>query len=337
VQAAEEAARAAAEAARESARAARDIARQTAREVERQKWQSGERGETFGDKLQKVVKVAEPSRVLVHSFSGNIAVSAGAAGEVRVEATKRASGGADAKAAGENARVAIEEHAGRVEVRAWAPRGPSRVAVDFTILVPSTASLELKSLSGDVSVTGVKGGVIAESMSGDIVATSLASDSTLRTVSGNVLVNASILTGELSANSVSGDVTAKGLKVRSLTAGTVSGKVAVQDALCERASVRSVSGDVQIAGAIPKSARYELKSHSGDVQVVVDGKTGFEVDLSTWSGSILNELGIKNAAPEPDASVPGLKHKTLQGVYGDGSAQIEATSFSGTVSIVKAK
>jgi DUF4097 and DUF4098 domain-containing protein YvlB len=153
-----------------------------------------------------------------------------------------------------------------------------------------------------------------------------------------VLVNASAVNGELSANSVSGDVTARGLKARALTAGSVSGNVAVQNASCERAVLRSVSGNVEIGGALPKSARYEIKSHSGDVRVMVDGKTGFEVDVTTWSGSIVNDLGIKNAAAEgSETGVPGLRQKTLQGVYGDGSAQIEATSFSGTVSIVKAK
>jgi hypothetical protein len=342
-----EAARTAGDAARASAQAVKETQKQIVRDVERQvsdverhQAHAGEgRGETFGDKLGKVVKVTDNPTVLVHSFSGNITVSSGAAGEVRVEATKRVPGhgGADAKSGAENARVSVEERAGRVEVRAWTPRGPTRVAVDFDVVVPSSAVIELKSLSGDISVTGVKGGVTAESMSGNIMATSLASGSTLKTVSGNVLVNASTVSGDLSANSVSGNVTAKGLKVRSLSAGTVSGNVAVQNASCDRATVRSVSGNVEIGGAMPKSARYELKSHSGDVRVIVDGKTGFEVDLSTWSGSIVNDLGIKNAAPPQDPDVPGPRHKTLQGIFGDGSAQIEATSFSGTVSVVKAK
>ena len=129
---------------------------------------------------------------------------------------------------------------------------------------------------------------------------------------------------------------AKGLKARFVTFGSVSGNVAMQNASCERATVKSVSGNVEIGGAMPKSARYELKSHSGDVRVVVDGKTGFEVDVTTWSGAIVNDFGIKNAAPAP-REIPGLQQKTLQGVFGDGSAQIEAASFSGNVSIVKSK
>jgi hypothetical protein len=342
-QTAAEAARAASEAARASAQAARDSVRDTMREVERQRMQADRdmRGETFGDKLQKVLKVPEGPTVLVHSFSGNITVSTGPAGEVRVEATKRTSGHgsdqADAKAAADNTRVLIEERSGRVEVKAWSPRGPSRVAVDFDVVVPASATVELKSLSGDIAVTGVKGGVSADSMSGDITANSLAGTSSLRTVSGNVVVNSSAGSGDFSANSISGDVTAKGLKARFVTFGSVSGNVAMQNASCERATVKSVSGNVEIGGALPKSARYELKSHSGDVRVVVDGKTGFEVDVTTWSGAIVNDFGIKNAAPQASREVPGFQQKTLQGVFGDGSAQIEAASFSGNVSIVKAK
>ena len=79
-----------------------------------------------------------------------------------------------------------------------------------------------------------------------------------------------------------------------------------------------------------KSARYELKSHSGDVRVVVDGKTGFELDATTWSGSIVNDLGIKDADAATRES-PGPQQKTLRGMFGDGSARIEVTSFSGSV------
>ena len=92
----------------------------------------------------------------------------------------------------------VEERGGRVEIRAWSPRGPSRVAVDFDIVVPASATVELKSLSGDISVTGLKGGVSADSMSGDITATSLAGTSSLKTVSGNVTVNSSAVVGDFS-------------------------------------------------------------------------------------------------------------------------------------------
>ena len=85
-QTAEEAARAS----REAARAGAQAAREAMREVERQRWQAGEvKGETLGDRFGKVVKVTENPTVLVHGFSGNITVSAGPAGEVRIEAAPR--------------------------------------------------------------------------------------------------------------------------------------------------------------------------------------------------------------------------------------------------------
>ena len=118
----------------------------------------------------------ESATVLVHSFSGNITVSTGRPGEVRVEATKRLHGRAASDPhVAENTRVFIEERAGRVEIKAWTPRGPTGVAPSTsTSSCPPAATLELKSLSGDIAITGVKGGVVADSMSGNVSASSLA-------------------------------------------------------------------------------------------------------------------------------------------------------------------
>jgi DUF4097 and DUF4098 domain-containing protein YvlB len=135
---------------------------------------------------------------------------------------------------------------------------------------------------------------------------------------------------------VSGDVTAHAVKARGVSASTVSGNVALRDASCERATVKSMSGNVEVAGPLQKSSRYELKSHSGDVTVVVDGKTGFELDATTWSGALSSELKLAGGAAG-DAEAPGMRRRTLQGVFGDGSARIEATTFSGNVSVSKPK
>lgn len=339
-----QAAKEASHAAREAARVAQEVVAQVKeqmRHLDPGHAPEG-RGEAFTDKLSKVIKASDASTVLVQNFSGNITVSAGAPTEVRVQATKRAraTDAAEAKARLDATTVSIEDRGGRIEIRALVQRGEHGrqrgASVDFELAVPPGASVELKSVSGDLSVSGVKGMVTADTISGDVTASALTSESALRTVSGDVLVNASTVAGELTATSVSGDVTAKALKARALSASTVSGDVALADAFCERAVVKSVSGNLEVAGPLVKTSRYELKSHSGDVRIVVDGKVGFALDATTWSGSLNSELQLKTTAPGEEGG-PGFKRRTLQGTYGDGSAQIEVTSFSGSVTVVKAK
>jgi hypothetical protein len=337
-EAVQEAAKVAQEVARASAQVAKEVAQEVAKEIEKQKRGTGEpRGELLGDRLAKVVKAPEGATVVASNFSGNITVSAGAPGEVRVVATRRTRDKAEGSGtADDGTRVSIEERAGRVEVKTWGPwKRHQRATVDFDLVVPASATVEAKSLSGDIAVSGVKGSVTAETVSGSVTATALATVSSLKTVSGNVTLTSSTVAGDVTAASVSGDVTAKGVKARTVKAGTVSGNVAVLNTSCERAVVGSVSGNVEIGGPLQKSARYELKSHSGDVRVVIDGKTGFELDATTWSGSISNDFGIKG--PVAEASGYGPRQKSIQGVFGDGSAQIQVTSFSGSVAVVKVK
>ena len=75
----------------------------------------------------------------------------------------------------------------RVDVRAAFPRRDRLDAeVDFTITVPSGASVSVRSGSGDVTVTGVRGELRAEAVSGGITATSVGQVRLLRTLSGAV-------------------------------------------------------------------------------------------------------------------------------------------------------
>lgn len=332
-----ETARASEDAARAAAQAAR-ARQESPREPEGQR--RGGRGQRFTEKVQKVLKTSGPITIVVRNFAGTITVTGAGDREVRIDATKivRAS---DANAAAPVLAamdLAIEQQGDRVEVHApvqrWREHRWAMPTVEFDVVVPAGSSVDLKSVSGDVRVSGVRGVVMAETVSGDVTASELSSQATLRSVSGDVQLDASSVAGDVSANTVSGDVTARAVKARGVTASTVSGNITLRDASCERATLKSMSGDVEFEGALNRSARYELKSHSGNVRLLVDGRTGFELDASTWSGALSSDLQLTGApAGEQDAA----RQRALQGVYGDGSARIEATTFSGNIAIGRQK
>lgn len=335
-----EAARVGQEAARAAAEAARAV-RESLKGLEHQLWVEG-KGEPFTENVTKVLKTSGPVTLVVRNFAGDISVKATPGNEVRIGAVKRARA-KDASAAKpvlEATEILIEQQGDRIEVRVpvpkWREERRAMASVSFDIGVPANAGVEIKTVSGDVSLAGVKGVVAAESVSGTITASGLAGQASLRSVSGDVHVNGSAVSGDVTVNSVSGDVTARALKARGVTASTVSGDIRLQDASCDRATVKSMSGDVEIAGSLNRSARYELKSHSGDVRVVVDGKTGFELDATTWSGDLSSDVKLVSAAAVERDS-PGMRRRALQGVFGDGSARIEATSFSGSVFVAGPK
>jgi DUF4097 and DUF4098 domain-containing protein YvlB len=92
-----------------------------------------------------------------------------------------------------------------------------------------------------------------------------------------------------------------------------------------------VSGDVEFAGAFARNGRYELSSHSGSVQAAISGNVGFELEATSFSGSVRSELPLKS-----QSSGSSRRHQqSLEGIYGDGSAILELTTFSGTIVITK--
>ena len=58
------------------------------------------------------------------------------------------------------------------------------------------------------------------------------------------------------------------------------------------------------------------------------GSTGFELEANSFSGNIHSDLPIKL---QGDIG----RRRSMQGVYGDGSAVLSVTTFSGSVVISK--
>jgi DUF4097 and DUF4098 domain-containing protein YvlB len=121
------------------------------------------------------------------------------------------------------------------------------------------------------------------------------------------------------------------VKARHLDLGSVSGDVVLEDLECDRVNVQSVSGNVQFQGPLARSGRYELKSHSGEVRVAISGGSGFELEANSFSGQVRSDFPITIQG----GSERGRRQRSLHGVYGDGSAVLDLTTFSGSIVVVK--
>lgn len=203
--------------------------------------------------------------------------------------------------------------------------------------------LRVKSMSGNIQVSKMKGDLALETLSGNIKVEAGGSVSLAKTMSGDVVISG--VTGEnpLVVHSMSGTVMLQSLKARYLDVNSVSGDVVVRDVACERADLQTLSGNVEYAGQLLRNGRYELKAHSGDIRLVVSGNTGFDVEANSFSGKIRTDLPIKNEVADEEAGdvyaggvrVKMPKRATFRGTYKDGSATIELTTFSGNIVITK--
>jgi DUF4097 and DUF4098 domain-containing protein YvlB len=286
-------------------------------------------------------------RFSLANISGDIVVTAGAGDEVSIEAVKRTRGDKSELA---RVQITVDEHGGRVDVRTEHERNQmdrnrqgDHVSVDYTVVVPASASVDLHSVSGGIKVTGVHGPLRSETVSGNVTITDAPKLETAKTVSGDVALTGVTTDGDLSAGSVSGNVRAKGVKARGLDLGSVSGDINVSDATCERLGVKTVSGSVEYAGAIVKGGRYEINAHSGTVRLLLANPAGFELTANSFSGSVRSELPLTiggDASRRNDGRPRGgrrdaVDSHSMRATFGDGSATLVVRTFSGDIIIAK--
>jgi DUF4097 and DUF4098 domain-containing protein YvlB len=194
----------------------------------------------------------------------------------------------------------------------------------------------MKSVSGNVKVSAVRGAVRAESVSGDVTTTDTPKVEAAKSVSGNVTLTGIQNDGDLSASSVSGSVSAKGVKAHALDLGSVSGDVTVSDVTCDRLNAKSVSGGFEYIGDLAKGGVYDVNLHSGTVRFVLANPSGFELTANTFSGNIRSDLPLTIGGDrDRDSGRRGVNRQTMRATFGDGSATLMLRTFSGDIVIAR--
>src|SRR6186997_1777132 len=251
------------------------------------------------EKVSQTYKVGDGAALDLSHLAGDIRVTGGTGSEIKVDATKRVRhrDPEQGKRLLEALRVDVNNFNGRVEVRTIYPRRGSfgnnvSASVDYVIAVPADAAVALKSISGDVSVTSVKGEVRAETVSGDVNVSATPNVAIAKTISGDVTAQNVSTQTTLVLSTISGTVLGTGLKVRALEAGSVSGNVRLVGSDIERLEAKSVSGNIEYDAPLTKGGRYEFTSHSGNVRITLSGATGFELDADTFSGSVRTDVPV---------------------------------------------
>lgn len=301
-------------------------------------YQGRNTGSEQTERFSRKVKLGRDGRVSLANIAGDIVVTAGSGDEVSIEAVKRTRGGRSDLSGVE---IDVIERGGRVDVQTRHTARRDRVSVDFTVSVPASASLEVHSVSGSIRVTGVRGAIRAESVSGEVTASDTPKLESAKSVSGDVSIAGVSVDGELTVGSVSGNVTARNVKVHGLDLASVSGDVRITDAACDRLGVKSVSGSIEYAGTIGKAGRYDINTHSGSVRLTLANPPGFELNASTFSGSVRSDFPMtiggtadRNARDRSGRRV-GNNNRSMRATFGDGSATLTIRTFSGEIVIAK--
>jgi DUF4097 and DUF4098 domain-containing protein YvlB len=298
------------------------------------------------ERVTHTFKIGGSGELQVSNLAGDITITRRGGSEVQIEAIKtaRARTADQAREALPTVRVTFAERAGRAEVRAVHPpehftRGGQRsnvsVSVAYNITAPEGTRISVKSLSGSIKVTGIKGELTLESMSGNVGVFGAARLASARSMSGTVEIGDLRSETPLELRSMSGDIIVRESRVPRLELNTVSGTMVIDRVEAERIEAQSLSGDLEFAAPLARGGRYELGSHSGDVRITIVGDSGFELDANSFSGRIQSELELKERGTGVRNAGRGGRTRRLRGIHGDGAALLDITTFSGSVTITK--
>lgn len=257
-------------------------------------------GDAFDETVSEEFTFDRMPRLRVRNISGSTVVRTGAPGKVSVVAKKHvyASSEDRAKRLLQNLEIRIEQHGDELRVephlyeqeRGWVDlfRG-KRFRVDFEITVPTECAVDAQTVSGELTVSGVRGPVETQSVSGEIGLEDIEGPLRLKSVSGDVTCRRYV--GHIEGNTVSGDVQFDAVRVRSLQLHTVSGDIALKGVLepAREHRLRSISGDIELSLADP-DLTVEFRTASGDLECEIPGRVTrqsrkeFTVELGAGRG-----------------------------------------------------
>ncbi len=297
------------------------------REPQRTRSRDAARPTGPGDE-RRTFAVGDGATLDIANVAGDVRIAAGASDAIVVEAVRRSRGDRQDSAP----RIEMRQVGNRVEVRTRGSASRrSTGAVDYTVTVPRTAAVLARSVSGEVSLTGVDGEARLESVSGRVEALRAANVALAKSVSGDVTVRDATAAATLTLTSVSGTVVASGIRGRGLDAATVSGDVRLSEVTAGRVFAKAVSGDIDFSGPLAAGGRYEFSAHSGDVRLRLPAGASFDLQADTFSGRLSSDFAVTLRSTRTGRGAT----RALRGVAGDGAAQLVVRSFSGDVTLTR--
>ena len=183
--------------------------------------------------------------------------------------------------------------------------------VQYTVLVPATAQVQVETTSGDIDVSGVEGrtgedsSVVLRSVSGDITASGMAHGLTASTTNGDLQVNS--VSGALALESTNGDVSISNADAAQLTANITNSSFVFD-------------------GSLAPGSQNQIEAVNGDIELRLPSDGGFRVRATTVRGDI-------NLDNDFEAQRSQDSRTTLDATVGDGATTLNIQTVNGDIEI----
>ena len=212
-------------------------------------------------------KVGAQPTLIINDTSGDVHIHVGDAGRVIVQPQgfndfKNGVGGvhSDYDPKNDTMHIDVQDQPGS---GSGFPFGNNNA--DLEITVPDTTTIQVQTVSGDIAVDGVDGNL------------------TLNTVSGSV--SAEHVGGQMVVTSTSGDVK-------------------VSDSLLKgQSTFKTTSGDISFDGSIDPQGSNQFVTSSGDVDLSLPSNSSFVLNTTTSSGDVSNDFNNTTIGASPHAQL----------------------------------
>lgn len=251
------------------------------------------------------------------------------AGDVQVRGWDRAEVQVHADLGSGVEKLDVGSSKGRTSINVIVRNGRSSTGSDLVVEVPRDATLIVKTVSADQTISDVRGAQRLQAVSGSISTQAWGEEVRIKTISGEVTVAGHKTPGRTAVNTVSGDVNLDNV-AGELTLETVTGDMDVRMSTLTRGRVQTTNGELRLRAALAADATLEAEAINGDLSLLLQSPVHAEFDIETFNGEIDNCFGPK--ATRTREFAPG---NTLRFKEGNGSARVRVKTLNGGVEICR--
>jgi len=203
----------------------------------------------------------------------------------------------------------------RVDVQSHLLSGatPENSRVDYEVLIPADASVDMESSTGPLHAERLHGDVEAEGANATIdVRDITGSHVHVKTMAGPITLT-NIRDGHVEIDSVSGDVT-----LTSVTGPLVR--------------VSSTSGKIQYDGDFGYAGEYRFNSHSGNIDATIPEDASVDVKAQSVRGQVQSDLRLQ---PKVHTSFLVKEGSSFAGTINKAASSVWLRTFSGKIHLKK--
>lgn len=289
-------------------------------------------------------------QVVISGTSDEVYLSRTTADQIEVEVVTRGFGwqpsAAEASRERLEVRVEVQDDTLQIEVRRPPSIGvvlgrapyaelyialPANVAVQTTLVSGSITgeelanSLDLRTISGDMRLNASSGPVILTTTSGEMTVHDHSGSVEIESVSGDLELRHTDTPTTLRIETVSGDAELEQVR-GAVEFRSISGDLELKASGPTSLQLETTSGDLDSELMLAPNSTNQIRSISGDVQVALRDPNNLSLTLNSSSGDLEIDLASRERTDE---------RRSVQLTLGTGSTSLEISTTSGDIRVTE--